>query len=53
MYSVRKVTVHLGYSTEIWSSVSRLPLSVLLLCDIALYSVVKQQLKCNTGKVFV
>jgi len=25
---------------------------VLLLCDISLYSVVKQRLKCNTGKVF-
>jgi hypothetical protein len=24
---------------------------VLLLCDIALYSAVKQRLKCNTGKV--
>jgi len=25
---------------------------VLLLCDISLYSAVKQWLKCNTGKVF-
>jgi hypothetical protein len=25
---------------------------LLLLCAISLYSVVKQQLKCNTGKVF-
>jgi hypothetical protein len=25
---------------------------VLLFCDISLYSVVKQRLKCNTGKVF-
>jgi len=25
---------------------------VLLLCDISLYSAVKQRLKCNTGKVF-
>ena len=26
--------------------------SVLLLCNISLYSAVKQWLKCNTGKVF-
>ena len=26
--------------------------SVLLLCNISLYSAVKQRLKCNTGKVF-
>jgi hypothetical protein len=25
---------------------------VLLLCDVSLYSAVKQWLKCNTGKVF-
>jgi hypothetical protein len=40
--------VHLGYSTEIWLSLSKLPLQ----CAVAsLYSVVKQRLKCNTGKV--
>jgi hypothetical protein len=45
---VRKVAVHLGYGMWIWSSVSKL----LLKCAVvSLYSVVKQQLKCNTGKV--
>jgi hypothetical protein len=39
--------VRLGYSTYIWLSVSKL----LLRCAVvSLYSVVKQQLNCNTGK---
>jgi hypothetical protein len=45
---VRKVAVHLGYGTQIWLSVSKLPLKCAV---VSLYSVVKQQLKCNTGKV--
>jgi hypothetical protein len=44
---VRKVALQLGYGTYIWLSVSKLPLK----CDVALYLVVKQRLKCNTGKV--
>jgi hypothetical protein len=39
--------VHLGYGTNILLSVSKLPLK----CAVPLYSVVKQLLKCNTGKV--
>jgi hypothetical protein len=35
--------VHLGYGTNVWLSVSK--------CDVSLCSVVKQRLKCNTGKV--
>jgi hypothetical protein len=45
---VRKVVVHLGYGTYIWLSVSKLPLKCAV---VSLYSVVKQRLKCNTGKV--
>jgi hypothetical protein len=45
---IRKVAVHLGYGTKIWFSVSKLPLKCAV---VSLYSVVKQQLKCNTGKV--
>jgi hypothetical protein len=45
---MRKFAVHLGYSTYIWLSVSKLPLKCSVL---SLYSVVKQRLKCNTGKV--
>jgi hypothetical protein len=44
---VRKVAVHLGYGTYIWLSVSKLPLKCAV---VSLYSVVKQRLKCNTGK---
>jgi hypothetical protein len=44
---VQKVAVHLGYGTYIWLSVSKLPLK----CIVSLCSVVKQRLKCNTGKV--
>jgi hypothetical protein len=45
---VWKVSVHLGYGTKIWLSVSKL----LLKCAVvSLYSVVKQRLKCNTVKV--
>jgi hypothetical protein len=45
---VRKVTVRLGYGTYIWLSVSKL----LLKCAVvSLNTVVKQRLKCNTGKV--
>jgi hypothetical protein len=40
--------VHLGYCTLIWLSVSKLPLKCAV---VSLYSVVKEQLKCNTGKV--
>jgi hypothetical protein len=40
--------VHLGYGTQIWLSVSKLPLRCAV---VSLYLVVKQQLKCNTGKV--
>jgi hypothetical protein len=52
---VWKVAVHLGYGmvwygTSIWLSV----LKLLLKCAVvSLYSVVKQWLKCNAGKVFV
>jgi NADH:ubiquinone oxidoreductase subunit H len=45
---VRKVAVHLGYGTYIWLSVPKLPLQCAV---VSLYSVVKQQLKCNAGKV--
>jgi hypothetical protein len=45
---VRKVALHLGYSTYIWLSLSKLPLQCAV---VSLYSVVKQRLKCNTGKV--
>jgi hypothetical protein len=45
---VRKVALHLGYGTQIWLSVSKLPLKSAV---VSLYSVVKQWLKCNTGKV--
>jgi hypothetical protein len=47
---VRKVAVHLGYGTYIWLSVSKLPLKCAV---VSLYSVVKQRLKCNTGKVCI
>jgi hypothetical protein len=40
--------VHLGYGTYIWLSVSKLPLKRAV---VSLYSVVKQRLKCSTGKV--
>jgi hypothetical protein len=40
--------VHLGYGTWIWLSVSKLPMKCAV---VSLYSVVKQRLKCNTGKV--
>jgi hypothetical protein len=40
--------VHVGYGTLIWLSVSKLPLECAV---VSLHSVVKQQLKCNTGKV--
>jgi hypothetical protein len=42
------VAVHLGYVTYIWLSVSKLPLKCAV---VSLYSVVKQRLKCNSGKV--
>jgi hypothetical protein len=45
---LRKVAVHLGYGTQIWLSVSKLPLKCAV---VSLYSAVKQRLKCNTGKV--
>jgi hypothetical protein len=45
---VWKVAVRLGYGTYIWLSVSKLPLKCAV---VSLYSVVKQRLKCNTGKV--
>jgi hypothetical protein len=45
---VRKVAVHLGYSTQIWLSVSKL---LLKRAVVSQSSVVKQQMKCNTGKV--
>jgi hypothetical protein len=45
---VRKVSVHLGYDTYIWLSVPKLPLQC---AAVSLYSLVKQRLKCNTGKV--
>jgi hypothetical protein len=40
--------VQLGYGTYIWLSVSKLPLQC---AAVSPYSVVKQRLKCNTGKV--
>jgi hypothetical protein len=40
--------VHLGYDTWIWLSVSNLPLKCAV---VSLYSVVKQRLMCNNGKV--
>jgi hypothetical protein len=44
----RKVAVHLRYGTYIWLSVWKM----LFQCAVfSLYSVVKQRLKCNTGKV--
>jgi hypothetical protein len=45
---VREVAVHLGYGTYMWLSVSKLPLKCAV---VPLFSVVKQRLKCNTGKV--
>jgi hypothetical protein len=45
---VRKVAVHLRYGPYIWLSVPKLPLQCAV---VSLYSVVKQRLKCNTGKV--
>jgi hypothetical protein len=44
--TVRYGTVR--YGTYIWLSVSKLPLQC---AAVSLYSVVKQRLKCNTGKV--
>jgi hypothetical protein len=44
----RKVAVHLGYGTYIWLSVSKLPLQCAV---VSLYSVAKERLECNTGKV--
>jgi hypothetical protein len=41
--------MHLDYFTVIWLSASKLPL---MCAVVSLYSVVKQRLKCNTGKVF-
>jgi hypothetical protein len=40
--------VHLGYGTWIWLSASKLPLQCAV---VSLYSVVRQRLQCNTGKV--
>jgi hypothetical protein len=40
--------VHLDYSTKVWLSLSEFPLQCAL---VPLYSVVKQRLKCNTGKL--
>jgi hypothetical protein len=40
--------MHLGYGPYVWLSVPHLPLQC---ADVSLYSVVKQRLKCNTGKV--
>jgi hypothetical protein len=41
--------VHLGYGTyENWLSISKLPLKCAV---VSTYSVVKQRLKCNAGKV--
>jgi hypothetical protein len=45
---VWKVAVHLGYGTQIWLSVSKLPLKCAV---VSLYSVVKQRLKSDTDKV--
>jgi hypothetical protein len=44
---VQNVAVHLGYGTWNWLSVSKLSLKRVV---VSLYSVVKQRLKCNTGK---
>jgi hypothetical protein len=46
---VRKVAVHLGCGTQILLSVSKLPFKSAV---VSLYSVVKQRLKCNTGRQF-
>jgi hypothetical protein len=46
---IRKVALHLGYGTYIWLSVLKLPLQCAI---VSLYSVVKQRLKWNMGKVF-
>jgi hypothetical protein len=43
---VWNIAVRLGYGTQIWLSVSKLKCGV-----VSLYSVVKNWLKCNTGKV--
>jgi hypothetical protein len=48
IHCVRKVAVHLGYGTQIWLSVSKLPLKCAVVSP---HSAVKQRLKCNTGKV--
>jgi hypothetical protein len=40
--------VRLGYGTYIWLSVSKFSLKCAV---VSLYSVVKQRLKCNIGKV--
>jgi hypothetical protein len=48
VHCVRKVTVHLGYGPYIWLSVPQLPLQC---AAVSLYSVLKQWLNCNTGKV--
>jgi hypothetical protein len=45
---VRKVAVHVGYGPYIWLSVPKLPLQYAV---VSLCSVVKQRLKCDTGKV--
>jgi hypothetical protein len=46
---VRKVAVHSGYGTYVDLIVS-IEVAVAV-CFVSLYSVVKQRLKCNTGKV--
>jgi hypothetical protein len=51
IYFVRKVAVHLGYGTYIWLHLVSVPKLPLQCAVISLYSVVKQRLKCNTGKV--
>jgi hypothetical protein len=48
IHCIRKVTVHLGYSTYIWLSVSKLPLKCVV---VWLCSVFKQRLKWKTGNV--
>jgi hypothetical protein len=45
---IQKVAVHLRYGMYIWLSVSKLPLKHAV---VSLYSVVKQWLKCNAGKM--
>jgi hypothetical protein len=45
---VWKVAVNVGNGTSICLSVSKLPLKCAV---VSLYSVVKQRLKCNIGKV--